>query len=184
MKYERFVLILVLVIIVVLAGYTHSESKVTSDSIPYPSASTPKPTAKPVPTVKPTTRLAVSSSWTGAPYTGMYVPAVPEVWQRKGSDYHTVKNSRGNEIKTEKYQYYLGNNKYTIYVDQDDTVVRVEKLVLNPRKSNAKSGTHHSIVPSPDTSGYYSAEDFYDYYRDDFSDYEEAEDYYDSHGGW
>ena len=188
MKFERFVLILVLVIIVVLAGVTYLETVLTpqstQSSTPYPSTSTPKPTVKPMPTVKPTTRVAVSSSWTGAPYTGMYVPAVPEVWQRKGSDFHTVKNSRGNEIKTEKYQYDLGNNKYTIYVDQDDTVVRVEKLVLNPRKSNAKSGTHHSIVPSPDTSGYYSAEDFYDYYRDDFSDYEEAEDYYDSHGGW
>lgn len=46
------------------------------------------------------------------------------------------------------------------------------------------TGTRRSILPSPDTSGYYSAEDFYDWYRDDFIDYEDAEDYYYSHGGW
>ena len=46
------------------------------------------------------------------------------------------------------------------------------------------SGKRRSLMPSPDTSGYYDSEDFYDYYRDDFSDYEEAEDYYKAHGGW
>ena len=54
-----------------------------------------------------------------------------------------------------------------------------------PRSSTkAGSGKRRSLTPSPNTSGYYSAEDFYDYYWDDFSDYEEAEDYYYSHGGW
>ena len=184
MKFERFFLVVVLTFLVVLAGYTYSENKLMSHSIPYPSTSTPKPTGKPMPTAQPTMWVPVSSSWTGVPYTGMYVPAVPEVWQRKGSDYTTVKNNRGKEIKTEKYYYYLGDNKYTIYVDEHDTVVKVEKLVILPEKSSSKSSTHHSIRPSPDTSGYYSAEDFYDYYRDDFRDYEEAEDYYYSHGGW
>ena len=184
MKFERFVLVLVLVIVVVLAGYTHSERKLTSHSIPYPNISTPNPRVKPMPTVKPTERVAIPTWWTGAPYTGMYVPTVPEVWQWKGSDCTTVKNNRGKVINTGKYYYYLGDNKYTIYVDEHDTVVKVEKLVIIPEKSRSKSNTHHSIWPSPDTSDYYNAEDFYDYYWDDFSDYEEAEDYYYSHGGW
>ncbi|MDO4974066.1 MAG: hypothetical protein Q4E38_07650 [Eubacteriales bacterium] len=184
MKFKRFVLVLVLVIIVVFVGYSHSKTKMMLHSIPYQSSSTPKTTVKPVTTVKPTTRVAVSRTWTGAPYTGMYVPTVPEAWQWKGSDYHTVKSSYGKEMKTEKYLYYIGDNKYTIYVDKDDTVVKVELTAIRPEKSTAKTGKRRSVIPSPDTSGYYSAEDFYDYYRDDFSDYEDAEDYYNSHGGW
>lgn len=188
MKFERFILVLVLVMMLVLAGVTYSEIVMTPESTPVPtsftSTSAPKTTATPRPTVKPTTQVAVSRSWSGAPYTGMYVPAVPEAWQWIGSDYHTVKNSLGKEIKTEKYHYYIGDNKYTIYVDKDDNVVKVELTVIRPEKSNAKTGTRRSVVPSPDTSGYYSAEDFYDYYRDDFIDYEDAEDYYHSYGGW
>lgn len=83
----------------------------------------------------------------------MYVPTVPEAWQWKGSDYHTVKSSYGKEMKTEKYLYYIGDNKYTIYVDKDDTVVKVELTVIRPEKSNPKTGTRRSVVPSPDTSG-------------------------------
>lgn len=105
MIFERFVLVLVLVIVVVLAGYTHSERKLMSHSIPYPNISTPIPAVKPMTTVKPTERVAIPTWWTGAPYTGMYVPTVPEVWQWKGSDYTTVKNNRGKEIKTGKYYY-------------------------------------------------------------------------------
>lgn len=41
-----------------------------------------------------------------------------------------------------------------------------------------------SVTPSPDVSGYYDPEDFYEWYYDDFSDYEEAEAYYYENGGW
>ena len=37
---------------------------------------------------------------------------------------------------------------------------------------------------APDTDSFYSPEDFYDWYYDDFFDYEEAEEYYEEHGGF
>ena len=52
-------------------------------------------------------------------------------------------------------------------------------------KPTATPGTsRRSVLPSPSTDGFYSAEDFYEWNIDDFSDYEEAEEYYNSHDGW
>lgn len=52
-------------------------------------------------------------------------------------------------------------------------------------KPTATPGTsRRSVLPSPSTDGFYSAEDFYEWNIDDFSDYEEAEEYYHSHDGW
>ena len=50
--------------------------------------------------------------------------------------------------------------------------------------STARSGsTRREIDTGPSTDGFYHAEDFYDWYKDDFIDYEDAEEYYYEHGG-
>ena len=42
----------------------------------------------------------------------------------------------------------------------------------------------HSVVETgPSTDGFYHAEDFYEWYKDDFIGYEDAEEYFESHGG-
>ena len=48
-------------------------------------------------------------------------------------------------------------------------------------KSGSKSGGKK--YDTPDTSGFADAEDFYEFYRDDFYDLEDAEDYYYANGG-
>lgn len=50
--------------------------------------------------------------------------------------------------------------------------------------STARSGsTRREIDTGTSTDGFYHAEDFYDWYKDDFIDYEDAEEYYYEHGG-
>ena len=50
--------------------------------------------------------------------------------------------------------------------------------------STARSGsTRREIDTGPSTDGFYHAEDFYDWYKDDFIDYEDAEEYYYEHSG-
>lgn len=53
-----------------------------------------------------------------------------------------------------------------------------------PRSTSRPGSTRREIDTGPSTDGFYHAEDFYEWYKDDFSDYEEAEDYYESHGGY
>ena len=62
----------------------------------------------------------------------------------------------------------------------------INKTTGDVRKDDRKHDTGHrkSVTPSPDVSGYYDPEDFYEWYSDDFSDYEEAEAYYYENGGW
>lgn len=61
----------------------------------------------------------------------------------------------------------------------------INKTSGDAKKSDGKHDTSRrkSVMPSPDVSGYYDPEDFYEWYYDDFSDYEEAEEYYYEHGG-
>lgn len=169
-------------ILACVSSLTGCGSKAAKPAVTY--TPTYRPIATPKPTVKPSTRIGVSSSWTGTPRTGMYVPTIPKAWEWVGSDFHTVKNSAGKDIQTGKYHYYTENTMYTIYVDKDDTVVKVESTSRARWNSGNNSSTHRSVMPSPDTSGYYGVEEFFDYYRDYFIDYEDAEDYYYSHGGW
>ena len=49
------------------------------------------------------------------------------------------------------------------------------------RITGSKSGGKK--YDTPDTGGFADAEDFYEFYRDDFYDLEDAEDYYYANGG-
>ena len=62
----------------------------------------------------------------------------------------------------------------------------IKKTTGDVREGDRKHDTGHgkSVMPSPDVSGYYDPEDFYEWYYDDFSDFEEAEEYYYENGGW
>ena len=64
---------------------------------------------------------------------------------------------------------------------------KTEPTTAVASSSNKKTGSRSSSGKdpyAPDTDGFYSPEDFYDWYYDDFFDYEEAEEYYEEHGGY
>ena len=81
--------------------------------------------------------------------------------------------------------------EYTIYVANDTfRVLRVERKDPEPpeqrtRNDSRTTDTKGGVLEltDPDPSGFYSPEDFYDWYYDDFYDFEEAEEWYYSHGG-
>lgn len=52
-----------------------------------------------------------------------------------------------------------------------------------PRSAPRSGSATREIETGPSTDGFYHAEDFYEWYKDDFIDYEDAEEYYESHGG-
>ncbi len=108
----------------------------------------------------------------------MHVSSPPDDWQWQGTDNLTVKDSRGNKVRTTKYRYDTGSRSYTIWVSEYGIVDKVSITDYN------KPGSSKKKVHSPlDPSDFVHPEDFYDWYSDDFYDYEEAEDYYYSHGG-
>ena len=51
------------------------------------------------------------------------------------------------------------------------------------RSAASPGSARREIDTGPSTDGFYHAEDFYDWYKDDFIDYEDAEEYYYEHGG-
>lgn len=137
-------------------------------------------TAKPVvSTPRPTSRISTA---TGTPYVGMYVSSPPSSWTWQGTDNRTVKDKAGNKVSTQKYRYDTDNNSYTIWVNKENVVVKVNSTrdssttSPSPRKKKKPAST-------PNLSGFSDPEDFYYWYYDDFYDYEEAEDWYYAHGG-
>ena len=149
---------------------------------------TPQPTASVRPSSTPTARPSPSprassgsSSGSTAPYVGMYVSYVPKSWEWRGTDNLTVKDAAGNKVKTTLYYYEALPKSYTIWVDQNDRVVKVSTYdrsatpkPKNTSKPNASSDPYHA-------SDYLHPDDFYYDYRDDFWDYEDAEDYWEAH---
>ena len=152
---------------------------------------TPQPTPTPVmvkasPTVKPksTPRPATPKPQPVEPYVGMYVSKeTAKSWEWQGTDSTTVKNRDGSKVRTIKYRYDTVERSYTIWVSEEYSDI-VKLNYSDKGKSTNSTSKRKSVVPTPDVSGYSHAEDFYDWYRDDFDDYEDAEDWYEEHGGW
>ena len=138
---------------------------------------TAAPTAKPretVPTVKPKPV---------EPYEGMYVLKIPSEWEWMGDDNTTVISAGGERVKTTKYNYDTSKRGYTIWVAKESSKI-VKLLYYDKVRSTPRPSPRKNAAPTPDVSGFSHAEDFYDWYYDDFDDYEDAEDWYEEHGGW
>ena len=152
----------------------------------------PEPTPEPVritaaPAVRPsaTPRVTVPTSKPKPvePYEGMYVIKIPSEWEWMGDDNTTVITAGGERVKTTKYNYDTSKRGYTIWVAKDSSKI-VKLLYYDKVRSTPKPSPRRSVAPTPDVSGFSHAEDFYDWYYDDFDDYEDAEDWYEEHGGW
>lgn len=81
--------------------------------------------------------------------------------------------------------YWLNSKKQTIYFAAcaNGSVVDVKDYRNDPWAYNPTK-KFEPIEDDFDVEDYYSPEDFYEDYYDDFFDYEEAEDYYYEHGGF
>lgn len=120
----------------------------------------------------------------GVPFVGMPERRISDTSLGKPSDEvrHNYQVKNGNQYLANLYDFYRdGQCIFTARCVQG-VVTQVWDNRDRPAVSHAPSG-NSGVSTEPSVEGFYSPEDFYDWYWDDFFDYYDAEDYYYAHGG-
>ena len=113
------------------------------------------------------------------PYVGMYEEDINQTNYGNGSfaGEESVTDTDG-VVRTQHTYIFYRNGEAVLYVNCiDGRVTYVHKY------KTSKTGSSKTTSSGPDVSRFRNAEDFYDYYYDEFFDYYDAENYYNDHGG-
>lgn len=168
-----FIILGWLAVLALLGAIAYALMNPASPAAPAPTAT---PVAAPRRTPAPTKKPAAPQ----LPYVGMRVNSIPSAWEYRGTDNLSVKDASGNKVRTTKYVYEKPPKQYTIWVNESDTVVKVD--IYDRSYTAPKSTSKPKATSDPyNAKDYAHPEDFYEWYADDFWDYEDAEDYWEAH---
>ena len=111
------------------------------------------------------------------PYMRYGVTVPQEILDEWAYDFDEVIS--GKEVS--RYRVFYRGQIYCVWVKRDRSVfsIRTWQEAIAEEKKESKGKKTFNGDPDPDD--FYDAEDFYDWYYDDFYDYEEAEEYFDDY---